>query len=179
MRTFLLSLAMVVATAPAVLAGDEESPLDEAILALKDAFTEEGLFDTDAREALMEAHDILVDLRDELGDLMDEKAMAVMGLESLTMYNLACLDALDGDADGAIEWLEGAVGAGYTDADWMAEDPDLESLHGDPRFEALLQDAYEMQEQTGMDWMGTSGSCEDCDEDCGPGSNCGCGCSGD
>jgi hypothetical protein len=54
-----------------------------------------------------------------------------------TAYNLACLEALRGNPQRAMEWLEQAVGAGFAVADHMARDPDLTSLHG-PEFDALL-----------------------------------------
>jgi len=37
--------------------------------------------------------------------------------------------------------LQQAVEAGFRDADWIANDSDLESLHGDPAFEALVERA--------------------------------------
>jgi len=54
------------------------------------------------------------------------------------VYNRACLAALKGDRDEAIARLEEAVARGWLDGDWMARDADLESLHGDPRFAALV-----------------------------------------
>jgi tetratricopeptide (TPR) repeat protein len=51
-------------------------------------------------------------------------------------YNLACYWARAGDRLKALDWLERSVGSGSA-ARWMLVDPDLESLHGDPRFERL------------------------------------------
>jgi non-specific serine/threonine protein kinase/serine/threonine-protein kinase len=56
----------------------------------------------------------------------------------MSMYNLGCLAALRGDRKLALDWLGQAVGHGWRGADGMAEDSDLKSLRGDPRFEALV-----------------------------------------
>jgi non-specific serine/threonine protein kinase/serine/threonine-protein kinase len=53
-------------------------------------------------------------------------------------YNLACVAALRGDRVKAMDWLRQAVDHGYTNADWMAHDPELASLHGDSEFEAIV-----------------------------------------
>ena len=55
-----------------------------------------------------------------------------------SLYNLACLEAVRGVRAEALDWLRQAVDAGYAKADWMAKDSDLESLHGDPEFEAIV-----------------------------------------
>jgi mannose-6-phosphate isomerase-like protein (cupin superfamily) len=55
-------------------------------------------------------------------------------------YNAACLEALGGDADAAFEHLRRAKELdpeGQT-AQYLREDPDLDSLRADPRFEELL-----------------------------------------
>jgi len=56
-------------------------------------------------------------------------------------YNLACAHALKGSTDEAFRALRAALEGGYDDPDHMADDEDLESLHGDPRFDALLREA--------------------------------------
>ena len=57
-----------------------------------------------------------------------------------TLYNLACLEAVRGDRAMALDWLRQSVEAGMASAEWMAKDPDLELLHGDPEFEAIVAD---------------------------------------
>ncbi len=59
-----------------------------------------------------------------------------------SLYNLACLEALRGNRTKAMDWLRLSVEAGWVDADWMAKDSDLESLHG-PEFDALVARARE------------------------------------
>jgi hypothetical protein len=52
-------------------------------------------------------------------------------------YNLACLEALEGNRDAAITALRAAVQARPELAEWARKDDDLASLPGDPEFEAL------------------------------------------
>ncbi|MEZ6188980.1 MAG: tetratricopeptide repeat protein [Planctomycetota bacterium] len=54
-------------------------------------------------------------------------------------YNLACTYARWGRHDEAFAHLEQAVARGFTDVEHIRKDPDLESLHQDPRFAALLE----------------------------------------
>jgi non-specific serine/threonine protein kinase/serine/threonine-protein kinase len=53
------------------------------------------------------------------------------------LYNLACLDALEGHEETALERLREAIDAGWATTR-ILDDPDLDSLRGDPRFEALV-----------------------------------------
>jgi hypothetical protein len=49
-------------------------------------------------------------------------------------YDAACLSAKAGQADEAFEWLRRAAKDGDEQSDWLAQDPDLASLHKDARF---------------------------------------------
>jgi len=62
--------------------------------------------------------------------------------DDLVWYNLGCSYALTNQADDAFDALTRAVELGYGDYDWMKSDPDLNSLHKDPRFESLLSWLY-------------------------------------
>ena len=53
-------------------------------------------------------------------------------------YNLACLEAVEGRRDGALDALRTAIGARPDVANWARDDDDLASLRGDPEFEALV-----------------------------------------
>jgi hypothetical protein len=60
-------------------------------------------------------------------------------------YNMACTHALLGETEVALEWLKrdleenhGSPGARARQQEWARSDPDLASLRGDPRFEALV-----------------------------------------
>jgi adenylate cyclase len=69
---------------------------------------------------------------------MSEQALTQGRDEPVVLYNGACFYAMQGDADRAITLLEKAVELGWGDAAWMQHDSELESLHGNPRFTALL-----------------------------------------
>ncbi|MCK4341538.1 MAG: tetratricopeptide repeat protein [Phycisphaerae bacterium] len=64
--------------------------------------------------------------------------------DSLVLYNLACFSALVGETDEALTWLDKAVDAGFHAPDKIAVDSDLESLRGDPRYEAALAKAAKL-----------------------------------
>ena len=52
-------------------------------------------------------------------------------------YNIACGYALQNNRDAAFQWLERARDAGFDLSNYLEDDEDLESLHNDPRFDAL------------------------------------------
>jgi serine/threonine protein kinase len=56
-------------------------------------------------------------------------------------YNLGCTAALRGNRNVAIDWLTQAVDNGWTRGNQMAQDEDMVSLRGDPRFRALVERA--------------------------------------
>jgi tetratricopeptide (TPR) repeat protein len=62
---------------------------------------------------------------------------------TLAWYNFACAAAVAGHKDSAMEYLQKAVDSGFTEAANIANDNDLKSLRGDPRFTALLARAKE------------------------------------
>jgi hypothetical protein len=51
------------------------------------------------------------------------------------------MSAKAGRHDKALEYLGHAVDNGYPVPEWITSDPDLTSLHGDPRFDALVAKA--------------------------------------
>ena len=62
---------------------------------------------------------------------------------ALNVYNLACLEALQGKKEQAMTLLRQSVEHGMAPRTMMgiADDEDLKSLHGDPRFEAIVAEA--------------------------------------
>jgi len=52
-----------------------------------------------------------------------------------TRYSLACHYNQVGDAEKALDFLENSISS----RSWIENDPDLESLHGHPRFQAVLE----------------------------------------
>ncbi|HEX9724297.1 MAG TPA: adenylate/guanylate cyclase domain-containing protein, partial [Vicinamibacteria bacterium] len=55
------------------------------------------------------------------------------------LYNAACNFSLAGDVERGLDTLEKSVAAGFADKEWIEQDSDLIPLHGDPRFQALLE----------------------------------------
>ena len=58
--------------------------------------------------------------------------------KSVLLYNLACAEALLGEADEALGHLRLAIESRPDAAEWAREDVDLASIRDDPRFEQLL-----------------------------------------
>jgi eukaryotic-like serine/threonine-protein kinase len=56
-------------------------------------------------------------------------------------YAFACGAAVTGHRNEALEYLADAVDQGFAASGWMNTDSDLQSLHPDPRFEALVAKA--------------------------------------
>ncbi|MCJ7451751.1 MAG: tetratricopeptide repeat protein, partial [Steroidobacteraceae bacterium] len=55
-----------------------------------------------------------------------------------TYYNVACAYSVLGDIDDALAMLDHAVRHGRGNLEWIARDPDFDSLRPDPRFDAFL-----------------------------------------
>ncbi len=78
-----------------------------------------------------------------IGRRMPGPQPAIVGRD---LYNLACLDALEGDRETALVRLREAIAAGWTRTR-ILDDPDLDSLRGDPRFEALVAEVEDRLEE--------------------------------
>ena len=66
------------------------------------------------------------------------RAVAIDPEDSGMLYNTACFYAIQGEANEAIACLEKAVQHGFGVRGWLENDPDFNSLRGDPRFQAIL-----------------------------------------
>jgi tetratricopeptide (TPR) repeat protein len=65
-----------------------------------------------------------------------------LGFDPPTMrYDLACLHALLGNRDQALEFLDRAVASGFRDLALLREDKDLDSLRDDSRFRRIVERA--------------------------------------
>lgn len=71
------------------------------------------------------------------GLTVDEQLARLRPHDATVLYNLACSYSLTDRAEEAIEALHRALGAGYSDFDWMAKDPDLAALRKNPLFEKV------------------------------------------
>jgi tetratricopeptide (TPR) repeat protein len=65
-------------------------------------------------------------------------AVTMRPKDSNILYNAACTYGILQKKVEAISLLKRAIEAGYRNIDWFARDPDLQCLHGDAEFEALV-----------------------------------------
>lgn len=64
---------------------------------------------------------------------------------SLAAYNLACIAALSGERESALQLLQLAVANGFNDAAYIQRDGDFASLRRDPRFRGIVDQASRMR----------------------------------
>jgi non-specific serine/threonine protein kinase len=67
------------------------------------------------------------------------KALELNPNDSLMLYNGTCFYGRLGDKRKAIESLKGAIHAGYQNFEWLARDPDLESIRNEPEYIELMK----------------------------------------
>ncbi len=67
------------------------------------------------------------------------RAMAVDPDDASVLYNVACVYALLNEVEKGIDCLEMSITSGMGQKEWIEHDPDLNSLRGHPRFQALLE----------------------------------------
>jgi TolB-like protein/Tfp pilus assembly protein PilF len=98
-----------------------------------------GLYPDDARAWYLGANSLIAIGERERGVEWAARALAMDPEEPSILYNVACVYALQGLTEDAIECLEKAVRFGFGHREWIANDSDLESIRSHPRFQALLQ----------------------------------------
>jgi serine/threonine protein kinase/Flp pilus assembly protein TadD len=74
----------------------------------------------------------------ERGRAWADRALAMDPDEPITLYNIACFFALAGQPTIALDCLEKSVAHGYAQKGWIESDSDLDSLHGEARYQAIL-----------------------------------------
>ena len=67
-----------------------------------------------------------------------ERAIDASDEEPIIFYNSACTFAVLGESNRALDLLERSVALGWGDREWIQNDSDLASLHGNPRFRDVL-----------------------------------------
>ena len=77
--------------------------------------------------------------RFEEGLAIDRRLVAKLPDDATVHYNLACSLSLCAQPGAALDALEQAVRLGYDDADHLLKDEDLAGVHGEARFQALLE----------------------------------------
>jgi TolB-like protein/Flp pilus assembly protein TadD len=76
--------------------------------------------------------------RAEEGLSLLEHAMEMAENDPSVLYNAACVFARAGRPERALEALDGCLRRGWGNPEWIAQDPDFDSLRGDPRFDAIV-----------------------------------------
>lgn len=98
-------------------------------------------------------------LRDRAGDALGRRRLDSAELllrqwlqadprDRSSWYNMACILALEGKNDNALDAFDNAVTAGWDDVDHSKSDPDLESIRDSERFRNALQ-RMEARERAG------------------------------
>jgi TolB-like protein/Flp pilus assembly protein TadD/tRNA A-37 threonylcarbamoyl transferase component Bud32 len=67
-----------------------------------------------------------------------ERALSIDPEDAGVRYNVACLYALEGQREQAIDCLEEVIRLGFGNLEWIGQDPDLDSLREHPRFRRLM-----------------------------------------
>jgi len=67
-----------------------------------------------------------------------DRALALDPGDPMLLYNIACIKAMAGAGDAALDCLERSVAAGMRNRGWLEHDSNLDSVRTDPRFQALL-----------------------------------------
>ena len=96
--------------------------------------------DTQLLRAMADLHTRIGDIKEGLR--LDERLSRLCADDPLVWYNLGCSLSLSGRNEEALEALSRSIELGYDDYEWMKKDSDLSELHGDPRFESMLEWVY-------------------------------------
>gem|GEM_PF-1012177 len=91
---------------------------------------------------------ILRDFTQKQYDQAEKKCLELIELvpkDPSGQYNLACAQARQGKTDQSLAALEKAVALGFGDSQHLRDDPDLESLRRNQRFEAILRRARTLE----------------------------------
>jgi TolB-like protein/Flp pilus assembly protein TadD len=91
----------------------------------------------DARARVLLAGDYARQGRIEDAKREADMAMALRPDDTMILYNTACVFGSMNNAADALTALKKACDAGYSNATWVRQDPDLALLHGNPEFEQL------------------------------------------
>ena len=106
--------------------------------------------DRDEERALLTRSADLATAGAEKATALLEELLELEPLSVYASYNLACLYALAGKTALSLHRLEGAIELGFSELSFARQDPDLKSLHDNPRFRHLvgLDDAAEEESST-------------------------------
>ncbi len=68
-----------------------------------------------------------------------DRALALDPDDAMLLYNIACIKAMAGAREEALDCLERALRAGMQNRGWLEHDSNLDSIRSDPRFAELMQ----------------------------------------
>ncbi|MCX5801854.1 MAG: protein kinase [Candidatus Eisenbacteria bacterium] len=77
--------------------------------------------------------------RNEEGKAEAAKAIELNPTDPLMLYNTACFYARIGEKRLALDTLKHALRAGFGEYEWLARDPDLDSVRGEPEYTELMK----------------------------------------
>jgi non-specific serine/threonine protein kinase len=76
--------------------------------------------------------------REESRALLD-RALQLAPNDPSVLYNAACVHSIAGDRERALAALSACLQGGWGNPEWIAQDPDFDTIRDDPRFAALLE----------------------------------------
>lgn len=92
----------------------------------------------DVRALYMGANGLVALGQRDKGLTWARRALELEPDDAMLLYNVACIQALAGDAESALSSLHKAVDAGFAHKAWMEKDSNLDLLRQDRRFAELL-----------------------------------------
>jgi len=119
--------------------GRREEALDAAQQGLKVADAHLDLNPDDARAWYVSAAPLMrLGQRDQALERA-RRALAIDPEDAGVLYNVACVYALAGSSEEALDHLDKAIRNGFGHREWVENDSDLDSIRDQPRFQALLR----------------------------------------
>jgi TolB-like protein/Tfp pilus assembly protein PilF len=92
----------------------------------------------DARALYMGANGLVALGETERGLEWADRALALDPEDPMLLYNIACIKAMAGAKDAALDCAEWAVAAGLRHKGWFEHDSNLDAIRSHPRFQALM-----------------------------------------
>lgn len=92
----------------------------------------------DARTATIRAVALCRTGHADEGLVWAERALMIDPEDAGIRYNVACLYAVEGRLDQALDCLTRALRAGFGKREWLDRDPDIDALRDHPRFKTLM-----------------------------------------
>jgi len=131
--------AIYLSADPLVKLGRRDEALEAARQGLKVADAHLELNPDDARAWYLSAGALMrLGQRDQALERA-RRALAIDPEDAGVLYNVACVYALAGSSEEALDHLDKAIQNGVAHREWLENDSDLDSIRGEPRFQALLR----------------------------------------